>query len=279
MADYHFTQASDYFKNPQLDTIHQGISDFCAMIETIESSLNIARDCAAMQSTLETKIYIESLKDHERNELHYIEQFIKANKKKQVFNFIQLNDIEISAIPNKHELKPFPERKLLPYIQEVKKFTDLMIEDLLRIYKGSTVRFDQSWRNIDLFRGSFVCIKCGSIVTKILKHIDSLSKISLREKDSLLPNFTYVYGSEVIKAGLLPWKGENEVLEDEILIPASSLKMDVRVEAATGCCGSDSSVTNVFCRNGHPIGKKASDCWMPHFIRLTMIHVKKVEIL
>lgn len=275
-AEYHYQQASNYIQNPDQDTIHRGISEFCAMMDILNSGIYIAKKCAYRQSTVEAKAFMKSLDPNVEYELQYIEQFLKANRNAFVFEITDDFDIFIQSMPKKHESDTYPKRKLQSYMLEVKPFAEQIIQQFLDIYQESSAHFDQSWRIVDMNSAYYSCQTCGAHVTEILFHVGNLSDISLKEKEQLLPRRKYVYGYELHKADLLPLF---EVAEDEILIPHDGLESGVKKEPASGCCGSDSSKFNVFCKNDHPIGKEAADCWMPHFIRIPMDKVKKNEVI
>ncbi|MCI3918717.1 hypothetical protein MO973_00460 [Paenibacillus sp. TRM 82003] len=257
------------------------INEFCSMMEAVRSCLHIARTMADKQSPVEMRAFMKTIDDRTIEELSYIEQFVMANRVDYVFTVTDRDrlDISIKPIVRRNRQGYFDERKVIPYMQEVKRIAETMIDEFLCIYYESSFHYDQSWRSIDVHRSSFTCKECGSIVTGIGGHLGNLSGISLQEKESYLPRKSYVYGHEVIKADLLPWGGVNEIAEDEVLIPIDSLYMDARRAPAPGCCGPDSSTFNVTCKNGHSVGREAADCYMPHFIRLPLDRVSRVEVL
>jgi hypothetical protein len=278
-ADYHYSQAKKIFQNPNKVELYHGISEFCAMMEVINSTIELAYKCAHQQGPVETKAFYTPLDEILINELSYIKQFVKANRENYIFEIDDPHDIYIQAIPKRIESTMYNKRKLVPYLSEVKELSDTIIQKFINIYEISSASFDQSWRTIEPYRTSFLCQTCGASVTQLLSHLGNLNDLSIEDKEPFLPRFTYVYGHEVIRADFLPWCGVDEVQEDEILIPIDSLYYDVKKEPAPGCCGPDSSTFNIFCRNGHEIGKEAADCWMPHFIKIPNTKVRKNEIL
>ncbi|SDE07306.1 hypothetical protein SAMN02799630_04652 [Paenibacillus sp. UNCCL117] len=278
-ADYHYSQAQAALKNLAAGQAHILIAEFSAMLEVLHTGIHLARVSAYKQSTVDVKAYMNSLDAATLEELRYLEQLVQANRIDHLFDISDALDITIQPIQKRNERGSYEARSLIPYMSEVKQFADGLIQAMVNIYTSSSAHYDQSWRTVDLHRASYYCRVCGAPVTKIMSHLGNLSGISLKEKESYLPRATYVYGHEVIKAELLPWNGSNEITEDELVISIDSLGRDVRKDPAPGCCGPDSSVLNVFCREGHPIGREAADCYMPHCIRLPLTHVQRLETL
>ncbi len=276
--EYHFNQANEVRHNLSNENKHILISEFCSMMEAINSCIHIARSLAYKQSPVETRAFFDSLDMQMISELKYIEQLVIANRIDNVFTVTDMQ-ISIKQITKKREREYYDERMLISYMLEIKPFSEKMIDEFMNIYYEGSNHYDQSWRIIDVNRAYFSCGVCGEMVTDLLSHIGNLSSISIIEKESYLPRRTYVYGHEVIKAGLLPWVGVNEITADELIIPTDGLYMGTSIAQASGCCGSDSSFLNVTCRNGHPVGGEAADCYMPHFIRLPLNRIKRFEIL
>ncbi len=277
-AKYHYNQSLEASRNLTKDNIHIFISEFCAMMIVLESCIEIARSCAYKQSTVDVKHFEKSLKEADEDELHYIEQFLVANRKGNVFKIIDNKEIQIIPIPRKHESGAYEKRNVVNYMRQVMIFAENLINEYMQIYTKSASHFDQSWRTIDMYEAIFLCKECGSSVTHLLRHIGNLSDISLEVKEPFISSrWNYVYGHELIRAALLPWHGVDEVTENEIIVSIEALDYDVKKEPALGCCGPDSSEFNIYCRNGHAVGKEAADCWMPHFIRLPLDKVTRDE--
>ncbi|MDQ0901263.1 hypothetical protein [Paenibacillus sp. V4I7] len=276
---YHHKRAEEAKHNMNLENIHIFISEFCSMMEAISSCIHISRDLAYKQSPVEIRSFYKSLDENTLSELSFIEQFVIANRINNVFTVTDNLNIKIKPIARKRERGYYKERGVIPYMAEVIPFSEKIINDYMNIYFEGSSHYDQSWRIIDVNRASFSCTECGEMVTDLLSHIGNLSSILLKEKENYLPRRTYVYGHEIIKAELLPWMGVNEIREDELIIPIDGLYGNTRKEPAIGCCGPDSSTLNVLCRNGHPVGSEAADCYMPHFIRLPLSKIKRYEII
>lgn len=277
--DYHYDQAIGAAGNLNHENTYILMTHFCSMMEAISSCIDIARSLAYNQSPVDAKTFFQSLSEQVVEELNYIGQFVIASRNDCIFIVSDELDISIKPIVKKRERGYFNERNLISYLHDVKSFSEKIISDFTDIYFENTRYYDQSWRTVDINRSSFSCVECGAIITEIMSHIGNLSGISSKEKASFLPRLTYVYGHEVIKAGLLPWSGSNEITEDEVIIPIDSLYSSTTREPAPGCCGPDSSTMNMRCSNGHPVGKEAADCYMPHFIRFPMDRITKSEIL
>lgn len=236
------------------------ITEFCAMMEVIQSGIWIASSCAYKQSEVDARTFQKSLKESENEELDYIEQFLKANRTSNVFEITDSNEIQIIPIPKRKQMGSYSKRNVLNYIKEAMTFAENIINEFMKIYKKSTSHFDQSWRTIDMNRASFLCKECGCLVTKLIGHIGNLSEISTKEKEPFLSHRSYVYGHELIRVDLLPWVGINEITENEIIVAVNTLYFDVKKEAAPGCCGPDSSEFNIYCRNGHVVGPRERSC-------------------
>ncbi|QOR68060.1 hypothetical protein IM538_07995 [Cytobacillus suaedae] len=278
-ANYHYHQSIQAFNEITEETSHIFISEFCAMMEELHSAIQIADSCASKQSPADVIVFKKSLRDFEIAEVEYMEQFLKANRKGNVFEFTDEKTIHIIPIPRRTQRGNYEKRNVVNYIKEVMDFAEGIINVSMQIYKKSTIHFDQSWRIQDMNRASILCKECECPITAILGHVGNLNEISLKEKEPFIPQRNYVYGHELIKADLLPWGGVNEISEDEIIVPIETLCFDVKKEAASGCCGPDSSEFNIYCKNGHTVGKEAADCWMPHFIRFPLSRVIRNEVL
>ncbi|MBE4906454.1 hypothetical protein IMZ08_00090 [Bacillus luteolus] len=278
-AKYHYQQSLKVMLELKEENIHIFISEFCGMMESLHSAIEIANACTYKQSPADAIAFRKSLKAIEIAELEYLEQFLKANRKGNVFEFLDEKTIQIIPIPKKTQMGNYEMRNVETYIKEIMECAERVIYEFIHIYSKSTIHFDQSWRILDMNRASILCKECGGVVTSILGHIGNLNEISLKEKAHLLPQRSYVYGHELIQADLLPWGGANEISENEIIVPIETLSFDVKKEGATGCCGPDSSEFNIYCINGHAVGKEAADCWMPHFIRFPLSRVIRNEVL
>lgn len=278
-AKYHYHQSTEAIHELNEDNNHIVISEFCAMMEVLQSAIQIADSCAYKQSPVDVTTFKKSLNEFEIAELEYIEQFLKANRKGNIFEFTDEKTLQIIPLPKRTQRGNYEKRNVVNYSKEVINFAENIIIDTIQIYKESTSHFDQTWRTLDINRASYLCKECGSPVTGILGHIGNLNEISLKEKEPFISTGSYVYGRELIQAKLLPWGGVNEISEDEIIVPIETLSFDVKKEAATGCCGPDSSEFNIYCKNGHAIGKEAADCWMPHFIRFPLSSVIRNEVI
>jgi hypothetical protein len=277
--DYYRKRAEEAKQKMNLKNIHIFISEFCSMMEAVNSCIHISRDLAYKQSPVELRWFYKSLDEITLVELNFIEQFVIANRVNNVFTVTDNLDIKIKPIPKQRERGYFEEREVVSYMSDIVLLSEKIINELMNIYYEGSGHYDQSWRDIDVNRASYSCTECGAMITDLLSHLGNLSSISLKEKESYLPKRTYVYGHEIIKAELYPWRGVNEISEDELIIPNDGLYMDIIKEPAIGCCGSNSSTLNVFCRNGHPVGSEAADCYMPHFIRMPLSKIKRYEII
>ncbi|WP_102346232.1 hypothetical protein [Bacillus sp. Marseille-P3661] len=278
-ANYHFNQAIELESQLNKENIHIFISEFCGMMEMLQSSIDIASSCAYKQSAVEMRTFNNLLKESQISELEYIEQFLKANRTGNVFNVIDHKEVQIISIAKRKQQGFYDQRNVAVYMQQVKKMAENMVNEFMKIYTKSVSHYDSSWRTIDSYCSAFVCKECGWPVTKLLGHLGNLSELSLKEKEPLITNRNYVYGHELIRANLLPWGGDTEISENEVIIPIGSLYFDVKKESAPGCCGPDSSEFNIYCKNGHAVGKEAADCWMPHFIRLPFDKVNRNELI
>lgn len=276
-AKYHFQQALDASSKLNEENIHIFISEFCAMMEVLQSGIQVASLCAFKQSAIDVRNFRKTLKECEIDELDYMEQFLKANRTGNVFDISDDKEVIIIPIAKRKQMGSFPKRRVVSYIKDAMRFSEEIISEFMKIYTRSAIHFDQSWRTIDINRSSFLCKKCGWPVTKLLGHIGNLSEIKMKENEPFIARRSYVYGHELIRADLLPWGGANEITEDEIIIPTETLYFDAKKESAPGCCGPDASHFNIFCKNGHAVGKEAADCWMPHFIRLPLDKVTRNE--
>ncbi|MGF7032237.1 hypothetical protein J2T17_003159 [Paenibacillus mucilaginosus] len=274
---YHYEQIEACLRDFSSDHLHVLIGESSALMETINSCIEISRICAYKQSPVDVMAYMESQDESLRTELKYIQQWVETNRKDNVFLFPDQGEIYIKPLRVKNKLEYTDQREWIPYLREVRELAEKIMQDFMDIYTNSTVHYDQSWRTIDIHRSSFTCRECGAFVTGILSHIGNLNSIALKDRESYLPRLSYVYGTEIVKAGLLPWRGVGEITNDDILVSTDGLYMDLKKEPATGCCGPDGSTFNVFCRNGHPVGKEAADCWMPHFIRFPLDRVNRYE--
>lgn len=277
--DYHYNKAVSLSQDLTENNYYKYISEFCSLMELLSSCLQISFDYAQKQSAVDVKAYKKAIGEQVFNELYYIQQFVEANRKENIFDVSDKLNIYIKSIPKRREKNTYEQRNILEYMKEVKLLGDRVMKDLKDIYTKGASHYDQSWREIEINRASFLCKECNYPVTKILKHIGNLREMSLKETERFVPRFNYVYGHELISAELLPWGGANEIKKNEVIVPIDNLYFDIRKESAPGCCGPDSSIYNVFCKNGHPVGKEAADCWMPHFIRFPLSKVVRSEVL
>lgn len=276
-ARYHFNQSMEASRKLNEENTYIFIAEFCAMMEVIQSGILIANFCAYNQSAIDARSFKRSLPESEIAELDYIEQFLEENRKGNVFEVTDNKEIQIISLAKRKQIGTYAKRSVRIYIKEAMAFAEKIINEFMKICKKSTSYFDQSWRDIDMNRASFLCKECGWPITKLLSHIGNLSNISLKEKEPFISRRSYVYGHELIRADMLPWGGVNEITENEIIVPIDALYFDAKKESAPGCCGPDSSEFNIYCKNGHVVGKEAADCWMPHFARLPFDKVTRNE--
>lgn len=273
-SQYQYEQACQALQSLNGNTVHVAISEFCAMMETISSSIYLAQSCAYKQSAVEFNAFIATLDHLIMDELKYVDQFVRANRVNDLFTILDDFNIEIKPIIMKNKMEYYEARSLSPYMEKVKLLSEAIVKQFLSIYEESSAFYDQSWRTVDMHRSSFCCKSCGALITTILSHIGNLSSISLIENESYLPRLTYVYGYEVIRAELFPGCGADELIEDEIIIPVEGLYMNIKKQLAH-----DSTEFTIYCINGHQIGREVADGHAPHMVRLPKDRIHRKEIV
>ncbi|WP_372813906.1 hypothetical protein [Paenibacillus sp.] len=279
--EFHYSQAANAANALTPDCFHVCVSEFAAMMEVMYTCIEIARSCVFDNNAVDFKAYLKSMDDEVKAELLYIQQWVEANRVDHLIHLRETPELHavIKPLPKRHETGYYQQRELVPYMMKVKGLAEQVISDLMDLYRQDHISFDQSWRTVDVYRSSLACKACGTQVTRTLRHLGDLREISLKEKESYVPRFSYVYGHEIIRADLLPYQGANEITDAELIVHIESLDTTTIRKTAGGCCGPDASVFNIFCKNGHPIGKEGSDCWMPHFIRIPLQGIKKHDLI
>ncbi|WP_166244834.1 hypothetical protein [Paenibacillus turpanensis] len=282
-AEQHYAGAMEAVCTPRTEeSLLRCAASFTAMMGALESALQIARECAFQQSSGDVRVFMKSLEPADAEELGYIEQWVEANRADFLFELRREPELHavIKPLSKRRDRGAYPERELTGYVAKVKEFADRMLDRLLEIYRRENESFDQSWRTMDVNRVTLLCAECGVMVSQILRHLGDLRDVVLKEKESLLPRFAYVYGHELIRANLLPYGGANEITAEEYIVHIGALDRHAvkQPKEASGCCGPDGSRFNVFCINGHAIGREASDCWLPHFIRIPVSAVRRSEV-
>ncbi|OEH94392.1 hypothetical protein [Bacillus solimangrovi] len=275
-AKYHYHQSLEASSQLNKENIHIFISEFCAMMEVLQSGIEIASSCALKQSAVDVRTFEKSMNKEDNDKLKYIKQFLNANQKGNVFEISDNEEVQIIPIPKRNKLELFEKRNVLKYMNDTMTLSEKIINDYMEIYEKSATHFDQSWRTIDVNRTSFLCKECGKFVTKILNHVGNLSDLSLKDGEPFISRREYVYGHELIRADILP---VSTITEDEVIVPINMLYFDAKKEPAIGCCGPDASTFNIYCRNGHAVGMEAADCWMPHFVRIPLDKVTRREVI
>jgi hypothetical protein len=114
------------------------------------------------------------------------------------------------------------------------------------------------------------CVLYGIQVSKILSPLTALVLLCEKDGQPLLPAGRYLLSSAFLDASTT-W---DTITCDEILLNGGDVLNSQPGGTRNGCCGMDGLAgINTFCRIGHPLGTEKSDCWMPHFILIPLIHI------
>jgi hypothetical protein len=116
------------------------------------------------------------------------------------------------------------------------------------------------------------CKQCKIIISREIVELHDASRLSIADGEPHLPEGYFRITNpddDVIR-------GDREfILNLGDLIHVASHPEARRSQGCCGCDGLDG--LNIVCANGHEIGTRCSDCWMPHYGHFPPDRVEVVE--
>ena len=117
------------------------------------------------------------------------------------------------------------------------------------------------------------CKRCGRELSGPLQELTDYDALHMEYDEPLMAVGAYCR-SELIVAEELFYGAQ----DNEILVYRDSLTDVIEGGPRVGCCGPGDRKWNLFCSQKHRIGIEMSDCYMPHFVRLPLTHVKIIKV-
>lgn len=110
------------------------------------------------------------------------------------------------------------------------------------------------------------CKECGALLSTLLQEATSLTKFRNDSNAPAIPHDVFAFARDVVVRGKPFFDASAGVVLDIGCLPLA-----LRGGNRHGCCGPTGEYGfNLFCENEHPVGTEFGDCWMPHYVDLSV---------